>query len=366
MHAELIKRRDFLFRVIVVANAIAAPVTGLSPGMGLAELTEEKRKQDKRELVKAFCIDFNWEPNVGYATPGVFTQANPEAHVRWYKELGANTIQTFCVSLNGYAWYSNSAVAPVNPGLEKKDFLAQMCERGHNAGMKVMGYFTFGNNSVWEAKNPELRKNEGVDYIRIPATLAWLDYFCRQIEDSLKKTNIDGFMIDWIRPVQHKLWIQAEKRMWRELMGEAFPQAESPSPEAILQFDKLAMARAWQHIKTVTDATRKVTIWTNHPFVSSEKPLWEGHRLLKEVDWILNESPEIAWLDWLQKQVGKGALVVQNLCGWPDHDASIWEKIDRTKFGLYGFAQADVNTTFPLDRFKGNIEIIRRAYGRAR
>jgi hypothetical protein len=52
------------------------------------------------------------------------------------------------------------------------------------------------------------------------------------------------------------------------------------------------------------------------------------------------------------------AIVVAN--------ASIWEKIVRSKFGLYGFAQADVNTTFPLDRFKRNIEIIRQAYACAR
>jgi len=366
MHQELIKRRDFLVRAIAVANAIAAPVTGVPSRMELAEPIEEKRKQNKSELVKAFCIDFNWEPGVGHARPGTFTQANPEAHVSWYKELGANTIQTFCVSLNGYAWYANSAVAPVNPGLEKKDFLAQMCECGHDAGMKVMGYFTFGNNPIWEARNPELCKNEGVDYIRIPATLAWLDYFCRQIEDSLKKTNIDGFMIDWLRPVQHQKWIEAEKLMWLELMGERFPESESPPPETLLRFDKLAMTRAWQHIQAVSDATRKVTIWTNHPFVSNEKPLWEGHRVLNEVDWVLNESPDIAWLDWLQKRVGKKTLVVQNLCGWPDHNAGIWEKINRSKFGLYGFAQADVNTTFPLDSFKRNIEIVRRAYARAR
>ena len=80
--------------------------------------------------------------------------------MNWYKDLGVNTIQTFSVSYNGYAWYSDSAVAPVNPGLEKKNFLAQMCQYGHDAGMKVMGYFTFGSNPVWETKNPDLRKEE--------------------------------------------------------------------------------------------------------------------------------------------------------------------------------------------------------------
>ena len=363
MQRDLIKRREFLLQTILAASGVVSiPFAASSSAVGLANAPEKQGKRQGREPVKAFCIDFNWEPSVGCANPGTFTHADPEAHVRWYKDLGANTIQSFCVSLNGYAWYSNSAVAPVNPGLEKKNFLAQLCRCGHDAGMKVMGYFTFGNNPVWEAKNPDLRKTEGVDYIRIPATLEWLDYFCKQLEDALKKTAIDGFLVDWIRPVQHTVWIEAEKRMWQELMGERFSSTGPPSAQAALEFDKRAMARAWQHIHSTADATRKTTIWTNHPFVEQEKPMWAGHRLLKEVDWVLNESPDIRWLDWLQKQVGEKTLVVQNLCGWPEHDAGAWKKINTRKFGLYGFAQADVNTTYPLDSFKKNIEIIREAY----
>ena len=65
--------------------------------------------------IKAFCIDFNWGaggPN-GFTAPGGFAQADPTVHYHWYKGLGANVIQTFCVSCNGYAWYQGSAVAPV-------------------------------------------------------------------------------------------------------------------------------------------------------------------------------------------------------------------------------------------------------------
>ena len=52
--------------------------------------------------IKAFCIDFNWGDH-GAAEPGLFAQADPEEHVRWYQDLGGNVIQTFCVSYNGYA-----------------------------------------------------------------------------------------------------------------------------------------------------------------------------------------------------------------------------------------------------------------------
>jgi len=75
------------------------------------------------DAIKAYCIDFNWGeggPN-GFAAPGLWADADPARHVAWYKGLGANVMQTFCVSCNGYAWYKHGAV-PEQPGL-KHDFL---------------------------------------------------------------------------------------------------------------------------------------------------------------------------------------------------------------------------------------------------
>ena len=88
--------------------------------------------------IKAFCIDFNWGPGGPntFAAPGVYTQASPEKHVKWYRDLGANTIQTFCVSCCGYAWF-RSDVAPVQPGM-KGDFLKEVTHLGHKHGMKAL------------------------------------------------------------------------------------------------------------------------------------------------------------------------------------------------------------------------------------
>jgi len=294
----------------------------------------------------------------------MFTSADPARHVQWYLDLGCNTIQTFCVSFNGYAWYSDSAVAPVNPGLERRNFLAEVCRLAHRRNLAVMGYFTFGNNPVWEARFPELGKQEGVDYIRIPASTEWLDYFCRQVVDALKKTEVDGFMVDWVRPVQHKVWVPVEKRMWKELMEEDFPVLSVPLEEEVLEFDRRAMARAWRHIRQAVQSVRPALIWTNHPFIPAERPLWEGHVLLKEVDWVLNEDPDLGWLEWLSRQVGPHTTIVQNLCGWATHDAAVWEKVDTGRYGLYGFAQADPESTFPIEAHRANIETIRTAYAR--
>ena len=354
-------RRQFLARAAATTSALTFPAlltscaTGSKAGKPLA--------MRGRNAVKAFCIDFNWGDH-GAAEPGLFAQADPQEHVRWYQDLSANVIQTFCVSYNGYAWYP-SGVAPVTPGLKHPNFLGDMVKLGHRAGMKVMGYYTLGANPYWEARNPELVHRDAGDYIKIPFTLEYLDYFCRSVEDTLKKVAIDGFMVDWVRPPQHKNWLACEKEMYRQLLGETFPASGSPPNEVVLEFDRRAIERAWRHLKLTVHSTRRVIIWTNHPFVEAEKPLWEGHRLLQEVDWVLNESPEAAWLDWLRARVGPKTLIVQNLCGWEGHDANLWRKVDTQVFGLYGFAKADAQTTLPTDKVPANIKnikLLREAY----
>ena len=67
------------------------------------------------EGIKSFCIDFNWSKGV-FAAPGTFAHASAEEHFKWYRGLGIDTIQTFCVSCDGYAWFRGS-VAPVQPGM---------------------------------------------------------------------------------------------------------------------------------------------------------------------------------------------------------------------------------------------------------
>ncbi len=59
------------------------------------------------EPIKAYDIDFNWGPGGpnAFPKPGLWADADPAAHVAWYKSIGCNVIQSFCVSCNGYAWY---------------------------------------------------------------------------------------------------------------------------------------------------------------------------------------------------------------------------------------------------------------------
>ena len=180
-------RRSFLqISTAAAAGAMATAIQSQSKSM--PSRTAAAGKRQKRKPVKAFSIDFNWGDH-GAAEPGLFAQADPQEHVRWYQELGTNTIQTFCVTYNGYAWYP-SEVAPITPGLKNPNFLGEMVKRGHQAGLKVMGYFTLGANPYWEQRHPEIVHGTDSDYIKIPFTLEYLDYFCRSVEDALKKVQV--------------------------------------------------------------------------------------------------------------------------------------------------------------------------------
>jgi len=99
-------------------------------GTSWAAATRGVARGESQTPIKAFCIDFNWGPKGinGFAGPGVWADASPEEHVRWYEGLGVNVIQTFAVSCNGYAWYKGGIIPP-QPGL-KHDFLTEVVRLG--------------------------------------------------------------------------------------------------------------------------------------------------------------------------------------------------------------------------------------------
>ena len=107
-------------RNLVLTCSLAWTVLGMAaPAAAAPAATDE---------IKAYCLDFNWAPThrrgKPFAKPGLWAGADPAEHVAWYKTMGANVIQTFCVSTNGYAWYKDGVV-PEQPGL-KHDFLPEV------------------------------------------------------------------------------------------------------------------------------------------------------------------------------------------------------------------------------------------------
>jgi hypothetical protein len=313
--------------------------------------------------VKAFCIDFNWGPGGpnGFAGPGVWADASPEEHVQWYEGLGANTIQTFAVSCNGYAWYKNGVV-PAQPGL-KHDFLTEVVKLGHARKMRVMGYFCVGANTLWGQKHPDLSYGTPSDW-HIPLTTTYLEYLCGSIEDALKKTGMDGFMIDWVwnphRPRKgqgkdsREQWLDCEKAMYAELMGKPFPGEDKLTAEDRLAYERKAIDRCWRRIHDAAKrANPECVIWLS--CCNLHDPTVTGSKMFQEIDWLMNEAPDPRSVQAVAKMAGPRTRLVQCLVGWGDaHDArKALENPDVRKLGIYGFARPGANSLpLPIAQYK--------------
>jgi hypothetical protein len=352
-------------------EAQSTPMDGAQSNCSVASAEESQSKCPMR--IKAFCVDFNWGPGGpnGFAGPGVYAAADANVHYQWYKDLGINTIQTFCVSGNGYAWYRASGAAPVQPGL-KHDFLVDITKLAHKDGMKVMGYFCVGSNVHWCQTHP----NECYDIsqsIQIPFTNRYLDYLSACIKDVLTKTDIDGFMVDWVfsppNPMNAKQpvrWLDCEKQMYAELLGRPFPGKDKVDLNEAVQFQRRAVDRCWRRIYDTAKSTKpNCVIWLScfdlqHPQVS-------GSRMFREVDWLMNENPNPESLAAVRKEKGEHTKIIQCLCGWGEkHDPrQVAGNPKYDDMGFYGFAGADPETTLPASTEAANIrniEILRDVF----
>jgi hypothetical protein len=342
----------------------------------LAGCNTENQKQDN-ELIKAYCIDFNWGeggPNA-FAGAGLWADASPAEQVKWYKDLGVNTIQTFIVSCNGYAWYKNGVVPP-QPGL-KYDFLPEMVKSGHQKGMKVMGYLCIGSNTRWGMENPEYSYGYPADR-HIPYTQKYLDYLDTLIRDAVGKTGIDGFMIDWFyqpnRASHNGKWLESEKQRFQELMNIPFPGEENLSEESYTQYSRLAIAACWDVIRTAAKETNPDCIlWLTcfditHPHIVDS-------RMFREIDWLMNEEGDVAKIDSIRGMVGENTRLITCLANWNQKDpVKVVADALQNNVGLYGFTKpvtgsllppVDYYLSNPADSLKGderNIAVLARAF----
>jgi hypothetical protein len=329
--------------------------------------------------ITGFCIDFNWGPGGtnGFAPPGTFAQADPKVHFQWYKDLGVNTIQTFCVSCDGYAWYRESRPAPVEPGL-KHDFLKEITALGHKNGMRVMGYFCIGANTYWAQRHPDL--SYGADSnIHVPFTTEYLDYLSACIQDALLKTGIDGFMIDWVfspplldKSDKNVRWMPCEQQVYAELFGRPFPGKDKIDAKETLEFQRRELDRCWQRIRQIAkSANPKCIIWLS--CFDLRHPQVVGSKMFQQVDWLMNENPDPTSLAAVRKEAGPHTRIMQCLCGWGDkHDPR--RVVGNPKYddvGFYGFAAANPATTLPFQGTSGssrdvsdarNIEVLRDVF----
>lgn len=330
--------------------------------------------------IKAYCIDFNWGdggPNA-FAEPGLWADADPAKHVKWYKDLGVNVIQTFAISSNGYAWYKNGVV-PEQPGL-KYDFLPEVVRLGHKEGMLVMGYFCVAANTRWGQLHPDESYGTPSDG-HIPLTLDYLDYLGNAIEDALVKTGMDGFMIDWlfhgpIHPGKRLKWLPCEQQMWKELMQGEFPGIENISMEQENEFARRSVDRCWEHIRISAKKVKSdCIIWLS--CYDLNHPQMVGSKIFKEIDWLMNEAGDIATIRKVQSVIGEDTKLITCLALWNNSDpVEVVPAAQKLGVGLYGFTKPKENSLMPsmkkylsqpIDSFKGdekNIATLVRTYNR--
>ena len=331
----------------------------------------------KEEPIHSFNIDFNWGqggPNE-FAEPGLWADANPEEHVKWYKDMGVNTIQTFIVSCNGYAWYKNGAV-PEQPGL-KYNFLPEMVRLGHAEGMKVMGYLCIGSNTRWGMENPEYSYGYPNDR-HIPYTVKYLEYLDKVIRDAVEKTGIDGFMIDWFyqpsRASTDGKWLNTEMERYEELMEKQFPGEKQLSTEDYDAYSRLAIAACWDVIYKATKETNPdCIIWLTsfditHPHIVNSK-------MFKQVDWLMNEAGDMESVAAVKNMVGENTRLITCLANWNRQDPKVVvPRAIESGVGLYGFTKPGSSSLLlpinnylesPVDSLSGdekNIAVLARVY----
>ena len=356
-------------RILAVTLALSSHVT--------THTAAQEKSRSSEDAVKAYCIDFNWGPGGpnAFAAPGLWADAVPREHVEWYKALGANVIQTFCVSCNGYAWYRDGVV-PEQPGL-KHDFLAEVVRLGHQEDMKVMGYFCVAANTRWGQLHPTESYGVPSDG-HIPLTKRYNEYLTAAIRDALNRTNIDGFMIDWAfhGPIHETRiqWLPCEIQMWAELMEAPFPGKVNVTKAQELEFARRSVDRCWQSIKHAAKSTKPdCIVWLsmfdlNHPQVVNS-------RLIKEVDWLMNEGGTVEKLKKIRQELGRGNLL-NCLAAWNRADPrTVVPASLKAGFGLYGFTRPVTGSLLPdIDDYflskdlgaltgdEANIAMLARAY----
>jgi len=356
-------------RIVIVVTAVFFCLAGCA--------TTANHCQDVTGGIKAYCIDFNWGPGGpnAFTARGIWADADPKEHVKWYKDLGVNVIQTFAVSCNGYAWYKNGVV-PEQPGL-KHDFLTEMVKLGHQENMKVMGYFCIASN----VRLGQLHPDESYGLLadgHIPLTKKYNQYLAVAIKDALLKTNMDGFMIDWVfhGPI-HKTqirWLDCEIEMWSELMDGPFPGKDKVTKQKELEFARRSVDRCWQSIRRAAKSTNPdCIIWLsiydlNHPQIVNSN-------LVKQVDWLMNEGGTVEELKKTRTALGGGNLI-NCLAAWNKADPkTVVPASLEAGFGLYGFTKPTLGNILPdindyylakdIDKLSGdekNIAMLARAY----
>ena len=216
---------------------------------------------------------------------------------------------------------------------------------------------------------------------QIPFTTQYIDYLSASIEDAIKKTDMDGIMLDWFYnpeggrdPLPNLRWLPCEQVMYQELMNQPFPGKDKITPEIELDFRRKTIDRTWKNIRAPTKKTKPDCITWLKRYKVDNKDIAESD-LLKQVDWLNNEAGDIASIEGLRSSLGNKTKLIGCLADWNKQDPEeIVPAYIKANIGLYGFTKPvvgalmppiDMYLSQPISDFIGDaksIAILARAY----
>ena len=237
--------------------------------------------------------------------------------------------------------------------------------------MRVMGYFCVAANTRWAKEHPNLSYGIPSDY-HLPLSDAYLDYLGVAVEDALRRTDMDGFMVDWlwnpkdeVRAAQSKgHWIDCDKQLFETLVGKPFPADGRPAAADRQAYEHKAIERCWRRIH---DTAKRVkpgcVIWISCYDVLD--PTIQGSVALKEADWFMDESGNPEKMRNIAAQLGPQTQQLLCVVGWGEgHNArKILADPSNAGYGIYGFMAPGPDSlplpiarclAQPSDRFRGN------------
>lgn len=314
-------------------------------------------KAQTKNSIKAYNIDYNWNPGGGYinafAKPGLWADADPEKLMQWYEDLGCNVVHSFAVSCNGYAWYKNGVV-PEQPGLAS-DFLTTMVKIGRKKKMQVFGYFCIGANTKWGLDHPGQSYGTPASP-HIPFTNAYIGYLCASIKDAIQKTDVDGVMLDWIWPpstesyngiTEATKWLPCEQEMYSELFNKPFPGKDSVTQEINQAFRTKSIDRLWKRVyETVKTTKKNCLIWITCSNVMSKDVA--GSEMFRQTDWLMNEAGDIASTEAMKTMIGSQTKSITCLANWNNQDPLVViPAAMKSGVAVYGFTKPTVGPYMP-------------------
>jgi hypothetical protein len=244
--------------------------------------------------------------------------------------------------------------------------------------MLVFGYFCISANPKWAKDHPELSYGAPATY-HIPFTDEYLDYLSKSISDAVSKTGMDGFMIDWVwqprRQSTKGRWLECEKKLYAQLMGEAFPGEDALTRQQDTAYSRKAIDRCWKAIrKAAKEANPACIVWltsnnTMHPHAVNSA-------MYREADWLMNESGDMKRVNSVRDMIGPHTRLITCLARWNKQDATkVVPEALEAGVGLYGFTKPRQHgsglvplegiLTRPVGELQGddrNIAVLARAY----